>query len=226
MRSRLFVASKSLGLPVGWLGVLLIAATLLVAPSAVAAEEHGEEEAAGEQHEASGEEQEEGGEAHEGGEEHGEEHHLHKHHIALFIGVTEGLEEHGEEHHDDGHGDPHSASTSSGEKGEPAFTLGFDYERRLTQLFGIGGMVDWVVEGNREILIGPIAFLHPFGKAKLFAAPCYERARESESNEFVFRVGASWDFEVGKFSVGPDLIYDFSEEHDLWVVGVGIGRGW
>ncbi len=157
-------------------------------------------------------------------EEHGEEHHLHKHHIGVFLGATEGIEEHGEEHGGDGNVDPHSEGSSDG-KDDPGFTIGFDYERRFTQLFGFGGMIDWVVEGNREWLIGPIAFLHPVGGAKLYAAPCFERVTDTSTNEFVFRVGASWDFEVGKYSVGPHLIYDFSDEHDLWVVGIGIGRG-
>ena len=70
------------------------------------------------------------GEAPETAEEHAEEHgeHFHKNHLALFIGSTEA-----EEHH--------------GEKGDPDFTLGVDYERRLSPLFGVGGMFDWVPEG-------------------------------------------------------------------------------
>ena len=208
--TRTLSAASSVGI---FLVVVLVCLTL---PVRVAAQENEQHEAAGEEHEAAAK-------PHEGGEEHGEEHHLHKHHIALFLGATEGVEPH-TEHHDDGHGDPH-AEESSGGKEDPGFTLGFDYERRFNKLFGFGGMIDWVVQGNREWLIGPIAFLHPFGGAKLYAAPCFEHVTESDSNEFVFRVGASWDFEVGKFSVGPNLIYDFSDEHDLWVVGIGIGKG-
>lgn len=232
MRSRLVVASKSLGSPVGWLGVLLIATILLVAPSAVAAEEHGEHEAAEEQHEATAK-HEEGGEAHEGGEEHGEGHHFHKNHFAVIISATEAVEDHGEEHngHDDGHGDPHAeihSEGSSGGKDDPDFTIGIDYERRFTQLFGFGGMIDWIAEGRREFLFGPTAFLHPWAGSKFWVAPLAERVRETGDWALVVRVGAGWDIPVGKsgkYSIAPNINYDITEEHELWVVGLAIGRG-
>jgi len=136
--------------------------------------------------------------------ENGEHHH--KNHVALFVGSTEGEEE-------------------DGEKQDRDFTLGIDYERRLSPLLGFGGMADWVVEGNREYLVGPIGFLHPYREAKLFAAPCYQRVREGGEDNFVFRVGASWDFAIGKYTIGPEIIYDFAEGQDFLVFGVGIGMG-
>lgn len=163
-------------------------------------------------HETQAQERAETAESHgateEYAEEHGEEHgeHFHKNHLAVFIGATEA-----EEHH--------------GEKGDPDFTLGVDYERRLSPLFGVGGMFDWVAEGNREFLVGPIGFLHPFGGLKLFAAPCYQHVRESGEDNFVFRTGVAWDFEIGKYSIAPNVIYDFADEQDFLVLGVTIGRG-
>jgi hypothetical protein len=182
----------------GWvLVIVLLIVVSLGTPARAVAEEQEGHEAAGEEHATS--------EGH--GEEHGEEH-LHKHHVALFIGSTEA-----EEHH--------------GEKGDRDFTLGFDYERRLSKLWGFGGMIDWVAEGNREYLVGPIAFLHPYKGSKLYAAPCYQGVRESGDGNFVFRVGAAWDFDVGKnLSIGAHIIYDFAEGQDFFVFGVGIGRGW
>jgi len=144
------------------------------------------------------------GNAHEAAEEPGE--HFHKNHLALFFGATEA-----EEHH--------------GEKGDPDFTVGVDFERRLSPLFGVGGLFDWVVEGRREFLIGPIGFLHPSKGLKLFAAPCYQHIREGDEDNFVLRVGAAWDFEIGKYSLAPNVIYDFAGEHDFLVLGVTIGRG-
>ena len=183
----------------GWLGIVAVTAIVSVlVPARLTAmepEQHAEEQ---EQNETTGEE-------YEGAKAHGEEHH-HKHHMALFIGATEG-----EEHH--------------GEKTDPDFTLGFDYERRLSPLFGFGGMLDWVAEGNREVLIGPIGFLHPYKGSKLYAAPCYQRVREGGQDDFVFRVGAAWDFEIGKYSIGLHAIYDFAEEQDFLIVGMGFGMG-
>ena len=145
------------------------------------------------------------GEGQEGSEAHGEEHH-HKNHVAVFIGSTEA-----EEHH--------------GEKGDRDFTLGADYERRLNKWFGAGAMVDFVVEGQREYLAGPLFILHAGGHAKIFAAPCYQKVREGDENGFVFRTGFAWDFFFGKYSVYPAIYYDFAEGQDFLVFGVGFGMG-
>ena len=180
--------------------LLFVMVAFVGAPATLDAQEtHGESEQ---------ERAEQTGESHEAIEEYGEEHgkHLHKHHLAVFVGSTEA-----EEHH--------------GEKGDPDFTLGVDYEHRLSSLFGVGGMFDWVVEGRREFLLGPIGFLHPYKGLKLFAAPCYQRIREGEEGNFVFRVGAAWDFEIGKYSLAPNVIYDFAGEHGFLVLGVTLGRG-
>lgn len=212
-----------------WLGVaVMLAAVLLASPVALVAEEHGtsegQHEATGESHEASGEED---AASEEHGEAHGEEHHLHKHHFAVILSSTEAVEEHGDTHNGDGHGEPHSEGSSSG-KDDPDFTVGFDYERRLTQLFGVGGMIDWVVEGRREFLLGPIAFLHPFAGSKFWLAPLAERVRETGDWDLVWRIGAGWDFPIGKsgkYTISPNVSYDITDEHELWVLGVAFGIG-
>jgi hypothetical protein len=210
-----------------WLGFLVVAVLIVVAsPAQIAAQEHEQHEATGEPAEASAE-HEEAGEGHEGSEEHGEEHEFHKHHFAVILSSTESPEEHGEEHNGDGHGDTHSEGSSGG-KDDPDFTIGFDYERRFTKLFGFGGMIDWVAEGRREFLTGPIALLHPFKGSKLWVAPLAERIRETHDWDLVWRIGAGWDFPVGKsgkYSIAPNINYDITEEHELWVLGVAFGMG-
>lgn len=147
------------------------------------------------------------GENHGTTEEHGKGHH-HKNHAAVFIGSSEA-----EEHH--------------GEKEDPDFTLGIDYERRLSKWFGAGAMVDWVVEGRREYLVGPLFILHAGKSAKFFAAPCYQSVRESGEDNFVFRTGFAWDFFFGKgkYTVFPSVYYDFAEGQNFIVFGVGLGMG-
>ena len=218
--------------PMGsWLGVFVVALIIGVSsPALIFAEEQEAHEATGEQHEAAGEQHEgveEHGEVH--GEAHGEEHHFHKNHFGVFVGSTEGVEQHGEEHGDTGHGDGHGEVTSEGSSGgkdDPDFTIGLDYERRLTKLIGIGGMVDFVVEGRREYLLGPIGFLHPFKSSKFFAAPLAERVRETGDWEFVFRVGGLWEFHVGKFSVAPFTGSEGDVAALHCILGVAFGRGW
>lgn len=217
-----------------WLRFLVLAILIVLAsPAQLVAQEPEPHEATSEEHGAAGEEHEVGeeheavSEEHEGGEEHGEEHHLHKHHIAIILSATEAVEEHGEEHNGDGHGDPHSEGSSGG-KDDPDFTIGFDYERRFTQLFGLGGMVDWVAEGRREFLFGPIAFLHPFAGSKFWVAPLAERVRETKDWDLVWRIGAGWDIPIGKsgkYSIAPNINYDITDEHELWVLGLAIGKG-
>ena len=85
---------------------------------------------------------------------HGEEH-QHKNHIALFIGSTQAEVEHGK-------------------RDDPQFTLGLDYERRLTQVVGIGALLDVVLEGHREGIIGVPVFLHA-GSLTFQLAPGGER---------------------------------------------------
>lgn len=149
------------------------------------------------------------GEDHEATEEHGEHggHEFHKNHIAVFLGATEA-----EEHH--------------GEKGNPDFTIGIDYERRLSKLFGIGGMIDWVAEGNREYLIGVPVFLHVGKGGKFQLVPAYHQVRVGEEHGFVFRTAFAWDFYINKISLAPYIAYDFVEGQDFTVFGLDIGTGW
>jgi opacity protein-like surface antigen len=138
-------------------------------------------------------------------EGHGGEHH-HKNHVAFFLGSTEA-----EEHH--------------GEQGDRDFTIGVDYERRLSRVLGVGGLLDWVVEGRREFLLGVPVFLHAGKHAKFQLAPCYQRIRETSDDEFVFRTGFMWDFYVGSLSLAPTVFYDFTDGQDFLVVGLSIGTG-
>ena len=141
-----------------------------------------------------------------GDEDHGGGHD-HKNHVALFFGSTQA-----EEHH--------------GEREDPSFTIGMDYERRLTKRFGVGVMADLVVEGNREFLFGIPLFLHAGKGAKLLAAPCVHKLKGDDEYDYVFRAGLVWDFNVGPGTLAPVVLYDIAEHHDVFVVGLGIGKGW
>ena len=143
---------------------------------------------------------------HEGtSEEHGKEH-FHKNHIALFVGSTQAELEHGE-------------------RDDPQFTLGFDYERRLTTVFGIGALLDFVVEGNREGIVGIPVFLHA-GNLTFQVAVGGERIRDTGDWEAIGRLGALYEFVVGRKTLSPGLFYDITAEGGTWVVGLNIGKGW
>lgn len=130
---------------------------------------------------------------------------------------------------DDGHG-----------RRETSFTVGADYERRLSEVFGIGALVDLAL-GNtkRTALLGIPVFLHLIGALELHAAPAIEFADErgegdtgegssdvESTTNFAVRVGAGYEFELGQLTVAPQVNVDFiSGESASIVYGLAFGVG-
>ena len=133
------------------------------------------------------------------------EEHEHKNSIAVFIGATQADMEHGE-------------------RDDPQFTIGFDYERYLTKVFGVGAILDVVFEGQREGIIAVAGVAHA-GSAKFVLAPGGERVRDTGDWEGIVRLGFMWEFPVGKVHLEPSLFYDVTEEGGAWVLGLTIGKG-
>jgi hypothetical protein len=135
----------------------------------------------------------------------------HTHHAALFLGGT--------------HADV-EIETEGGirEEGEDAFTVGLDYEYRFSQLFGVGGLVEYA-GGELETTSAMAGlFIHPIGGLKLFLAPGVEH--EGDENEFLFRAGVHYNFLFGNFVVTPVLAVDFVDGEENLVYGVSFGYGW
>jgi len=139
-----------------------------------------------------------------GGHSEGEHH---KNDIALFIGTTQS------EEHD-------------GDRDDPNFTLGIDYERRLSRHFGLGLLADFVIEGHREILLGMPLYLHLGKHVRLQAAPAWHKVKDSGDDGYLLRTGLSLDFDIGVGMLSPSVYYDIAEDDNLWVAGLAIGRGW
>ena len=175
---------------------IAIAFSLTVPGSLTAQEGHGAPV------ESEGAESEEAG-SEEHGEAHGEEHEF-KNSVAIFLGTTQAEREHGE-------------------RDDPQFTIGFDYERILTKHFGVGGILDFVVEGHREAIVAAAAAFHA-GPAKFVLAPGGERVRDSGDWEGIVRFGFMWSFPAGKIHLEPSLFYDVTGEGGTWVGGLTIGK--
>jgi len=133
--------------------------------------------------------------------------HHHKNHIAIFIGATQA-----EEHH--------------GERNDPHFTLGIDYERRLSTLFGLGLLADGVIGGKRDYLVGVPLFLHASEHIVLQLAPAWHKVEEGNHSGAVLRSGIIWSIPVGTGTLSPSLFYDIAESDNIWVFGLSIGKGW
>ena len=154
---------------------------------------------------------------HAGGEQHAEEstqhaaaekHESHKkNYVALFLGTTQAEREHGK-------------------RDDPQFTIGGSYSRHVNRYFGVGVMIDWVAEGDREILAGVPFYVHPWVNPATFVlAPAIDRDRETKDDSFAFRSGFMWEFERGNMLIAPAVYYDFLEGGDVWVIGVELAWG-
>ncbi len=128
-----------------------------------------------------------------------------KNHIAVFNGLTNGL------------------YTGGGSY----YSLGFDYERHLTESLGIGGLLEFVfASGYTQTIIGVPVFEH-FGDFKVLVAPAMEfySIGDVSYSYFLFRAGAGYDFHAGTFSITPGINVDFVNSHVLLVAGISIGIG-
>ena len=80
------------------------------------------------------------------------------------------------------------------------------YEYRLNQLFGIGGIVEYASGVLREWVLAVPLFLHPYKGWRFLVAPGVEIPDNEGDNEFLFRVGAAYEFEIGeKWAITPEF---------------------
>ena len=133
-------------------------------------------------------------------EEHGEhkESHYHRNHIGLFLGNTH-------------------------EEGEDDLTIGLDYEYRFSQYMGIGLVIEYVGEPDREgVGLVPL-FVHPYKGFRFIAAPGVKPKKEEE--KFIWRLGIAYRFPIGNWTIAPEFNLDFTEGKTVEVYGVSIGYG-
>jgi len=140
-----------------------------------------------------------------------EEHEI-RHVLSLFLGVT-----------DEGHGDSE-------------FTQGLEYAYRVTQRWGVGGLVEYA-GGDQRNVVGVVPFSwFPHAGWVLLAGPGVEfhngrettppgegqspEVDEDETN-FVFKVGAAYEFELGRrFMLAPTVNVDFVDGEEVLVYGL------
>jgi len=142
-------------------------------------------------------------EAHHSAEEHGEEHHQHSYHknvLGVFGGIT------------------HAGRREK----DPA--LGIEYERRITEHFGIGAVAEYTF-GDHDFWIYAIPFAFHTGHWKFYVAPGIEESDEHGSEELV-RLGVEYAFELSDgWEIAPQVNVDFVDSEDVWVFGFVFARG-
>ncbi len=151
---------------------------------------------------------------------HGEaEHHEHhKNYLFLFLGGT---------------------TESISEDPETNFSAGLTYERRVSELIGLGIGGEFVFGGEgREALAGLLLIFHPAGGLGLAIGPGMEIAKEIHHDELgheeeetevhaALRAGVTYEFEVGEqFAIAPAVYVDFIDGKDpalVWGLEFGLG---
>jgi hypothetical protein len=116
------------------------------------------------------------------------------------------------------------AGTTEEEEGEreTEFTLGLDYEHRVNDFLGLGSVIAEYAFGDIDALtILAVADLHFWRGFIVQTGPGIEYI--DEELEGVYRLGALYEFEFGRYTVAPQVHYDATTGEDAVVFGVSLG---
>ena len=99
------------------------------------------------------------------------------------------------------------------------FTIGLEYERRLSELIGVGAVAEATPNGREFVGAVPV-FFHPVGGLAFSIGPGF--SVENGHAHFLVRFGVGWDFELpAGLSLAPTVSYDLTEgTEDAVVYGV------
>ncbi len=101
-------------------------------------------------------------------------------------------------------------------------TLGLEYERRLSKLFGVGVVAEHVF-GDLDFSVYAVPLFFHTGRWKFVVAPGIETG--DLGTEFLVRVGGDYAFEAGDWEIAPGLDVDFVDGDQVLVIGLSIGKG-
>jgi hypothetical protein len=108
-----------------------------------------------------------------------------------------------------------------------AFALGLDYEYRVNELIGVGGVVEYAFEDLDVWTLLAVADIHVWRGFAIQTGPGVEfvdgDGEEKDEEEFVYRVGALYEFEIDRYTVSPQVHYEVSTGKDAVVFGVAFG---
>ena len=109
------------------------------------------------------------------------------------------------------------------ERGGGGVTVGGQYEYRMNEKFGIGGLFD-LVFADKNSVVGAAAFYwHPLPQLVVLGAPGFSWSRK---DEFITRVGAAWEFELkdGGLALAPAVYVDLFAEDTPIIAGVYLSK--
>jgi hypothetical protein len=132
--------------------------------------------------------------------EHDAAHDYHRNTIAGFIGIT------GED------------------RRERAFTLGLEYERRISKTFGVVLSLERAM-GDLDFTVLTVPFAWHRGPWTFSAGPGIEFPDHEGENEFVVRGSVLYTFERSGYELAPKFAVDFVDGEVVLIGGLVVGFG-
>ncbi|MEO1028577.1 MAG: hypothetical protein AAFX02_05910 [Pseudomonadota bacterium] len=106
---------------------------------------------------------------------------------------------------------------------ETAFTLGIDYEYRINELIGVGGVVEYAFGDIEATTLLAVADIHLWKGLAVQVGPGVEWI--NDETFAIGRVGLLYEIELEHhFTIAPQVHYDISEFEDSLVFGISIGK--
>jgi hypothetical protein len=136
-------------------------------------------------------------------------HEIHRHHMALIVGNTQ------------------SEESSNGP------SIGVDYEYRLNQWFGLGGLVEYAGGDFEHLLLVVPLFIHPY-KGWLFNVALGtevhkehgDHEEDKRTRDWIVRTGVAYQFPFGsRYTIAPEFNVDVSEHETTISYGLAFGLG-
>jgi hypothetical protein len=117
-----------------------------------------------------------------------------------------------------------------GGPGVTGTAVGMEYSRRLRERLSIATGFEWAFnDAGREFVLAAPLFLHVTETLFVLAGPGLESFREEVGGElerefeFLARVGAGYDIEVGRWRIVPQAHADLVGGHWTYVYGAAFG---
>ena len=104
--------------------------------------------------------------------------------------------------------------------GDGEASFGIDYERRMSQDLGLGLMAEYT-EGREWVIAVPVS-IHITESWKVVFALGAELSPDDD-DEFLQRLGVSYEFGFTGWSLAPELNVDFAGGETKTVVGLSVG---
>ena len=107
---------------------------------------------------------------------------------------------------------------------EDGFSVRLDYEYRLSETNGIGGLVEYASGELDSWVVAAPLFIHPYKGLRLLVALGFEYGHSE--TEFLVRTGIAYEFKMGeRWTITPEFNIDFVDSDEKYVYGVAFGYG-